>query len=105
MSEQKYTEIGQQFEDQYGTTISKMFGKPCLKTGGKAFAAFFKEAMIFKLGQEEVNFLKEKYNGSCNWDPSGKNRPMKDWLEIPADYESDWEQLAKQAMEYVEENK
>lgn len=105
MSDQLYNDIGQQFADQYGTTVGQMFGKPCLKTNNKAFSAFFKKEMVFKLGQEEVNLLKSKYPGSINWDPSGKERPMKDWLQIPADFSEDWAGLAKQALEYVQENK
>ena len=105
MSDQLYSDIGQQFADQYGTSISQMFGKPCLKTNKKAFAAFFKGEMVFKLGQQEVNFLREKYIGSVNWDPSVKNRAMKDWLQVPADFSDDWLDLAKQALEYLEETK
>ena len=102
MDEQIYTEIGQQFTDQYGTIAGQMFGKPCLKTEKKAFAAFFKGEMVFKIGAQEVNLLKEKYPGSINWDPSGKKRAMKDWLQIPSEFSEDWIELAKQALEYVE---
>lgn len=80
-----------------------MFGKSCLKIGGKAFAAFFKEEMVFKLGRDEVNLLLSKYPGSTNWDPSEKGRPMKDWLQIPVEFNDDWGVLAKQALDYVEE--
>lgn len=105
MSEKLYDEIGQQLSQEHETTSSKMFGKPCLKTSAnKAFAAFFKGEMVFKLGQEEVNLIREKYTGSVNWDPSGKNRPMKDWLQIPATYSNDWLELSKEALTYVENN-
>ncbi len=102
MIEQFYKDLGLAFAEQYGTTMSQMFGKPCLKTGKKAFAAFFNDEMVFKLGREEVNLLKEKYPHSQNWDPSGKNRPMKDWLQIPNDYKEDWADLAKQALDFVD---
>lgn len=105
MNDQLFSDIGQQFEDQHGTSTGQMFGKPCLKTGKKAFAAFFKGEMVFKLGQQEVNLLKDKYTGSVNWDPSGKNRPMKDWLQVPAEFGDDWTALAKQALDYVDEYK
>lgn len=105
MSDQLYNEIGQQFADHYGASVGQMFGKPCLKTSKKAFAAFFKGEMVFKLGQQEVNLLRDKYSGSVNWDPSGKKRPMKDWFQVPADFSDDWIKLAKQALDYVEENK
>lgn len=60
--------------------------------------------MVFKVGREEVELLKEKYPNSTNWDPSGKKRPMKDWLQLPAEYSDDWTALAKQALAFVEGN-
>lgn len=106
MNDQLYKDIGEQFTNQYGTSVGQMFGKPCLKTvNKKAFAAFFKGEMVFKLGQQEINLLRGQYTGSVNWDPSGKKRPMKDWLQIPNEFSDDWIKLAKQALDYVEENK
>lgn len=104
-SNQLYDDIGQEFADRYGTEGGQMFGKPCLKTGKKAFVAFFQGQMVFKLGQEEVNLLRNKYPGSVNWDPSGKKRPMKDWLQVPEEFSGSWTQLAKQALDYVKEDK
>lgn len=101
MSDSLYSDIGQQFANQYGTSVGQMFGKSCLKIEKKAFAAFFKGEMVFKLGQQEVNLLRDKYTGSVNWDPSGKKRAMKDWLQVPTDYSDDWLSLAKQALDYV----
>lgn len=92
-------------EMELGTAMGKMFGKECLKnSSGKAFAAFFKDAMVFKVGHYEASGLKDKYPGSENWDPSGKNRPMKDWLLVPAEFHSDWQKLATQSMHFVNEN-
>lgn len=105
MSDKLFNYIGQQFADQYGTSVGQMFGKLCLKTDKKAFAAFFMGEMVFKLGQQEANLMRNKYLGSVNWDPSGKKRPMKDWLHVPAVFSSDWEELAKKALDYVEKNK
>ncbi len=31
------------------TEAGQMFGKPCYKTGGKAFVCFFQDEMVFKL--------------------------------------------------------
>ena len=104
MSLQVYTNIGNQFAEKHGTSLGQMFGKPCLKTGTKAFAAFFNGQMVFKIGQQEVDLLKDKYSGSTNWDPSGKNRAMKDWLQVPSEFSGDWDRLAKQALDYVNLN-
>ena len=105
MSEELYRKIGEQFTEEHGAVVSQMFGKPCIKTSNKAFAAFGSGEMVFKVGQQELALLKDKYLGSRNWDPSGKNRAMKDWLQVPVDYTDDWILLAKQALEYVEKNK
>lgn len=105
MEEQLFNEIGQQLSKQRGTTAGQMFGKPCLKTENKAFAAFHKGDMVFKLGQQEIKLLLEKYLGSENWDPSGKKRPMKDWLQVSSAFKDEWMDLAKQALNFVEENK
>ena len=101
MSEKQYLQIGEKFTEQYQVTMGQMFGKACLKTNNKAFSAFFKGEMVFKVGAEEANLLKDKYNGAVNWDPSGKHRAMKDWLQVPSDYAEDWELLAKQALDFV----
>ena len=103
MSEDLYAKLGKVFSEKHGTIMGQMFGKPCLKIAAKAFAVSYNGNMVFKIGQEEVNLLKDKYIGSDNWDPSGKKRPMKDWLLLPVAYAEDWTQLAKQALDYVKE--
>lgn len=105
MSDKIFNEIGQKLTVQFGTTVGQMFGKPCLKINNKAFSAFFKREMVFKLGEYEVNRLKGKYLGSVNWDPSERKRPMKDWLQVPTEFSDHWVKLSKQALEYVKENK
>lgn len=105
MSRDFYDVIGDEMAKQFEVVIGQMFGKPCLKTSNKAFALFYHDEMVFKLGKDEVALLKNKYPGSVNFDPSGKNRPMKDWLQIPSEFKDDWMDLARQAREYVEENK
>jgi len=104
MTEQLYQEIGQLMVKEHETTMGQMFGKPCLKTSKKAFAVYFKDTMVFKLGQQEVKLLKDKYSGAVNWDPSGKGRPMKDWLQVPSEFNDDWKMLARQAQQFVEAN-
>jgi len=102
MSEQKFKEIAQKLSASQACVEGKMFGKACVKTAGnKAFAAFFKGEMVFKLGQEDVGPLKLKYSNSQNWDPSGKGRPMKDWLPVPVDYSDEWGSLADKAYQYL----
>ncbi|MCR9153401.1 MAG: hypothetical protein NXI09_04770 [Bacteroidetes bacterium] len=101
MSKTDFDNIGQSLAEEAEVSAGQMFGKPCLKVSSKAFAAFYKEEMVFKIGFDAVAPLLIKYSGSQKWDPSGKNRAMKDWLQVPADYKEDWPELAKQALAYV----
>lgn len=77
-----------------------MFGKPCFKVNGKAFICFFQNEMVFKLtgeSHDEVMCL----SGAKLFDPSGKNRPMKEWVQLSAEHIGQWEHFAKAALEYV----
>ncbi len=79
---------------------SQMFGKPCYKVNGKAFVCFFQQEMVFKLnGTTRDNAL--ALSGAQLFDPSGKKRPMKEWIQVPFQHKSKWEELARAAYEYV----
>ena len=94
-----FASIGQELEKKKGIEISQMFGKPCLKVDGKAFACFFQDEMVFKLrGKDHEEALKLK--GSQLFDPSGKKRPMKEWVQVPFKYSKQWKELTMVAMEY-----
>ncbi|WP_201743894.1 hypothetical protein [Hymenobacter busanensis] len=74
----------------------QLFGKPCYKINGKAFVCFFQQAMVFKLaGETHRETL--ALDGARLFDPSGKGRPMKDWVQVPADYADHWPELAQAA--------
>jgi len=81
--------------------LGQMFGKPCGKMNNKVFVSFFDDEMVFKIGKEEVDSLLTKYKNSKNWDPSGKGRAMKDWIQIPQEYKADWKKLATNALEFT----
>ncbi|MBX7162319.1 MAG: hypothetical protein K1X49_01400 [Saprospiraceae bacterium] len=79
---------------------SQMFGKPCFKINGKAFISFFQNEMVFKLsGDIHKNAL--SLDGSKLFDPSGKNRPMKEWVQVSKMNSDKWANYAKEAMNYV----
>lgn len=80
--------------------LSQMFGKPCAKFNKKAFLGFYEDEMVFKIGKEAITNLSEKFTNYKNWDPSGKNRPMKDWVQMSNSSKSEWENLANQAFEF-----
>lgn len=95
--EEFYISIGQKIKN---AEQSQMFGKPCFKIGGKAFICFFQNEMVFKLTGEAHNDALS-LDGSQLFDPSGKKRPMKEWVQLPFDYSNDWAEYAQSAMEYV----
>jgi len=92
-----YIEIGQKLKD---AKQSQMFGKPCFKINGKAFICFFQNEMVFKL-TDDIHSEALSLDGSKLFDPSGKKRPMKEWVQVPYDYNDKWKKYAKEAMKYV----
>jgi len=92
-----YIQIGQSLN---GAKESQMFGKPCFKTKKKAFICFFKNEMVFKLTGDLHNEAMS-FDGSQLFDPSGKKRPMKEWVQVPYDYKENWKKFAIGAMNYV----
>jgi len=71
------------------------------KINKKAFCCFFKEAMVFKLnGTYHQDAL--SLDGAELFDPSGKNRPMKEWVQVPFHYKDQWALFAEKAAEYVQ---
>ncbi len=92
-----YIAIAQKIKD---TVQSQMFGKPCLKINSKAFASLFDNEMVFKLdGDKHKEAL--SLDGSRLFDPSGKGRAMKEWVQVPYDYKEQWEDFARAAFKYV----
>lgn len=66
-----------------------MFGKLCFKVRKKAFVCFFQNAMVFKL-RDKAHTEALSLDGSKLFDPSGKGRTMKEWVQIPFDYKDQW---------------
>jgi hypothetical protein len=83
-----------------GVSSSKMFGMPCLKHGGKAFAGFHDGAMAFKLRRPE-HAAALALPGAHLFDPSGAGRPMKEWVEVPAAHAARWPEFAREALHYL----
>ena len=82
----------------------KMFGMPCLKHNGKAFAGFYEGAMAFKL-KPPRHTEALALPGARLFDPSGRGHPMKEWVEVPAEHASMWLELAREALHYVDETR
>jgi len=78
----------------------QMFGKSCYKAGGKAFICFFQDEMVFKL-PGETHKVALALSGSQLFDPSGKGRAMKEWVQVPHEFADQWPELANAAYSYV----
>ena len=96
--EKIYNEIGQSLT---GAEQSQMFGKPCFKINGKTFICFFEKNMVFKLSGNTLG-IALSLEGSELFDPSGKKRPMKEWVQIIAKHKDKWPRFAKAAFDYVQ---
>lgn len=93
-----YNDIGASIK---GAEESQMFGKPCFKVNGKAFICFFNNCMVFKLtGTTHAEAL--ALQGSVLFDPSGKKRPMKEWVQLSFTHKNKWLQYAQLAFNYVQ---
>jgi hypothetical protein len=81
-------------------TSGAMFGMPCLKVNGKAFAGFTAGTMVFKLGAPE-HAAALALPGAQLFDPSGRGRPMKEWVQVPGAHVARWGPLAHAAYRYI----
>ena len=96
---QTYEAIGQAMP---GTAAGQLFGKPCFKINGKAFICFFREEMVFKLSGE-LHKEALSLEGASLFDPSGKGRPMKEWVQVPFSHKEQWTLYAEAALDYVKQ--
>ncbi|TGL93533.1 DUF773 domain-containing protein [Leptospira barantonii] len=76
----------------------KWFGLNTLNLDGKPFAAFFEGELVLKLGAEKIAEIFDRYPGAKLFDPSRNNRAMKDWLQIPVEFQEDWDSLGESAL-------
>ena len=99
--EELFTSIGQQIPN---TEQSQLFGKPCFKINRKAFVAFFQNEMVFKLSGD-AHTAALNLDGAKLFDPSGREMPMKEWVQVPSVHQELWPDFAKAAAQYVASTK
>lgn len=88
--------IGQARDGKAG----QMFGKKCIKINGKVGIALFEDNIVFKLsGAEHKKAM--ALAGSMLWDPSGKGRPMKEWVQVNIRHKAKFMEFAEAAADYV----
>jgi hypothetical protein len=96
----QFADLVKAFSTSDGVEAGQMFGKSCLKINGKAFVAQQDGLVVFKLDQpHHAKALNTP--GAQLWDPSGKHRPMKEWVALPADASQSFNALAKAALAFV----
>lgn len=79
----------------------KLFGHRCLKVKGKAFLVDFDGDLVFKLGQEAISTWLADHQDLHRFDPSGKGRPMKDWLQAPMAHSDQFQIWAEASMVFA----
>src|SRR5438094_7635827 len=70
-------------------TAGKMFGMPALLRGGKGIGGLHEETMVFKLSGE-AHSRALALRGAGLFDPSGRGRPMKQWVQVPLEHRDSW---------------
>ena len=85
-----------------GAETGMMFGHPALKLDGTVFACEFYGTMAFKLGREtSVHGEALLLPGAVLFDPSRRDQPFRDWVEVPASSSEEWPMLAQAALDHV----
>ena len=79
--------------------ICQMMGMPCVKAGGKMVIGYARSGeMVFKLPEDSEHEKALGLDGAHLFDPSGKGRPFKQWVQVPYAHESQWPKLADTAV-------
>ena len=102
-AEDEYTKIVEYLVSARNATAGQMFGKKCIKINGKAGVAFFKDCLVFKL-PEEPHTLAMSLQDSVLWDPSGKGRAMKEWVQVSIEHKDKFEFFANEVADYITSN-
>jgi hypothetical protein len=79
--------------------LSQMMGMPCIKAGGKMVVGYSSVGeMVFKLPDAAEHEKALALDGAKLFDPSGKGRPFKEWVQVPFAHATDWAGLAATAL-------
>lgn len=73
-----------------------LFGMKALKVGRATFVGGFAGGLVVKLGTSDADRA-SKVDGAAAFDPSGRGRPMKGWVPLPASALDVWEEYAELA--------
>jgi hypothetical protein len=83
-----------------GARTSSVFGKPSVKdAAGRAFACLHASALACRLGDRSEKHREAlALKGAVLFDPSGRGRPMRDWVSIPVAHAERWQEFAEAAL-------
>ena len=95
-----YLEAEKALIKEPGVEQSTMMKTPCLRYNGEFFAMMFDkaDALIIKVSPARVNQLIEQGDGvAFNF----TKKRFKEWVLIPREFESQYESLMREALEYA----
>ena len=97
----RFTALLEELSSDRDVVKASMFGMPGIKRrGGKAFCGLYGDDMIFKLaGEYHERALGLK--GAHLFEPMA-GRPMKAWVQVPPEHESQYGDLARAAESSLE---
>ena len=85
-----------------GVHSGRMFGSRALKLESKVFAVVHSDEMVFRLGAGTPTHADAlALSGAELFDPSGKGRPFKDWVRVPAGHAGHWTSFAHAALAFL----
>ena len=92
----RFTALLEELSGERDVVKASMFGMPGIKRrGGKAFCGLYGDDMIFKLaGEDHERALGLK--GAHLFEPMA-GRPMKAWVQIPPEHQSQYAELGRAA--------
>ena len=98
---QRYDEIVDDLVARTDDVVpGQMMGMPCVKRAGKMVAGFAASsgAMVFKLPDPDQRDAALALEGAELFDPSGRGRPFKEWVEVPPAHADRWPEFAEAAI-------
>jgi hypothetical protein len=81
-------------------SLGEMLGHPALVYGDKAFAVFDGAHLALKLNEEQYRAAMALPNSTL-WDPSGRHRPMTNWVRIAPSERPYWSGLVHAALKFA----
>ncbi len=97
--EERYQQVVAGLADR-GAKAARMFGMPSVKdAAGKAFAGLYQGELVCRLGRDTPAYAEAvALAGAHVFDPTGMDRPMRDWVCIPAEHAARWTEFAAAAL-------